>query len=191
MLKTFSGRQASQNAYELNAFVEFMREQGVARYGEIGAREGDTFHHVVSTLGCKGVALDLPGALWGKGKTRVQLEAAVADLERQGRVASCLFGDSRTLATLRLFQGRGPYDAILIDGDHTLEACTADWLNYRSMARLVAFHDIVGTGQTERMTGRSVDVPKLWQSIKQQGYNTVEFVAPGSAMGIGCVIMQG
>lgn len=189
MLTTFSGRKASQDAYELDGFVQLMRERGVKSYGEIGSREGDTFHHVLTSLPrCRGVAVDLPGGRWGRVTTRSQLERAVADL---GPRASCMFGDSKTLATVRLFQSRGPYDAILIDGDHTLEGVTADWGNYRSMAPLIAFHDIVGEGQREKRPGGcAVEVPTFWRILKSQGYNTVEFVAPGSKMGIGCVLLD-
>lgn len=64
MLTTFSGRKPSQNAHELGAFVNFLRAQGVKRYGEIGARDGDTFHHILTALpDCQGVAMDLPGGL--------------------------------------------------------------------------------------------------------------------------------
>jgi len=188
VLTTFSGRKPSQHPDELTAFVEFLREHKVKSYGEIGARDGDTFHHILTALpAARGVALDLPGGLWGNPRTRVNLERAVADI---GPRASCLFGDSKTAATVRLFQGRGPYDALLIDGDHTLEGVTADWRNYRSMARIVAFHDIVGVGQREKQGGRPVEVPTFWRVLKSQGYNTVEFVAPGSLMGIGCVLMD-
>ena len=187
MLKTFSGRPASQHPDELAAFVEFLREHQVRRYGEIGARDGDTFHHILAALpDATGVALDLPGGLWGRD-SRADLERATAAL---GKRASCMFGDSKTLATVNLFRSRGPYDAILIDGDHTLMGVTADWGNYRSMARIVAFHDIVGVGEREKRGGRPVEVPTFWRVLKSQGYNVREFVAPGSKMGIGCVLMD-
>lgn len=189
MLTTFSGRRPSQIEEELNGFVDLLRAEGVKVYGEVGAREGDTFHHVLSALpGCRGVAMDLPGGLWGKLSTRAKLERAIADLTANGRDASCMFGDSKTAAAIRQFQGRGPYDAILIDGDHTLTGVTADWNNYRGMARIIAFHDIVGTGQRDRVQQREVEVPVLWESIKASGLRTMEFVAPGSAMGIGVVL---
>lgn len=188
-MRQFSGRRkASQDPDELQAFVDLLKLEEVKRYGEIGARHGDTFHHIVRELGAYGVALDLPGGLWGQSTTRPYLERAVEDLCKRGLKASCMFGDSRSAATIGQFIGRGPYDAILIDGDHTLEGVTADWLNYRSCARLVAFHDIVGTGQAEKVTSRPVEVPLLWESIKRT-HRVVEFVAPGSKMGIGVAWM--
>lgn len=186
---TFSGRRASQIADELDAFIELLLAEGAESYGEVGAREGDTFHAIMLRLPerSRGVALDLPGGLWGKTTTRGQLEAAVAHLVDRGYRASCLFGDSKAAATRRQFAGRGPYDAILIDGDHTLAGVTADWERYRDLAPVVAFHDIVGTGEAFASTGDQVEVPILWESIKASGLRTAEFVAPGSRMGIGVV----
>jgi hypothetical protein len=93
-----------------------------------------------------GVAVDLPGGLWGIGSSRHALQDAVEDLTAKGYAASCLFGDSQTPATHKLVKGRGPYDAMLIDGDHTLTGVSRDWELYKSCAPVIAFHDIVGTG---------------------------------------------
>ena len=189
MLQTFSGRRPSQNEQELRGFIALLRERVVSRYLEIGARHGDTFHDVMLSLpaGSTGVAVDLPGGLWGTSKSRTQLMRAVADLKRRGYKASALFGDSQTDATKRLIVGRGPYDAILIDGDHTLAGVSRDWAHYGAMAPLVAFHDIVGTGMREKVHGREVEVPILWERLRSH-HQVAEFVAEGSAMGIGVVL---
>lgn len=188
-LQTFSGRKPSQNEYELRSFIGLLQERGVRRYLEIGARHGDTFHEVMVSLpkGSTGVAVDLPGGLWGTDKSRSHLKRATADLKRRGYATSCLFGDSQTDATKRLIVGRGPYDAILIDGDHTLQGVTRDWLQYKDMAPIIAFHDIVGTGQAEKVNGNPVEVPILWERLRQQ-HVTVEFVDTDSLMGIGVVL---
>jgi hypothetical protein len=188
---TFSGREASQDADELAGFVDLLQREGVTRYGEIGAREGDTFHAVMCSLpaGSHGVALDYPGGAWGNVKTRAKLERCIADLRARGYKVSALFGDSTTTATMAQFRGRGPYDAILIDGDHRLAGVTADWQNYRSVARIIAFHDIVGEGMEDKR-GNPVQVPTLWKAIRALGLVTMEFVSPGSKMGIGVVWTQ-
>jgi hypothetical protein len=98
-----------------------------------------------------------------------------------------LYGDSKTDATRSLVQRRGPYDAMLIDGDHTLVGVSSDWDNYGKMAPIVAFHDIVGHGQAEKVSGNPVEVPIFWESIRQR-HETVQFVDEGSAMGIGVVL---
>lgn len=185
---TFSGRTASQNAEELLAFIQLLRDEQVMAYGEIGAREGDTFHDVMLALpkGAKGVALDFPGGAWGAHGTDRQLLKCMADLKAHGRNVSHLLGDSKSAQIIGAFHGRGPYDAILIDGDHRLPGVTADWKHYQDVAPLVAFHDIVGKGQLDR-NNHPVEVYMLWESIKASGLRTQEFVAPGSKMGIGVV----
>jgi len=189
MLVTRSGRNASQNEAELTGFVDLLRAEGVKSYCEIGARHGDTFYDVMRSLpfGSRGVAVDLPGGLWGTWKSRAALDACITELKAHGYKVSAIYGDSQTDATRRLIVNRGPYDAVLIDGDHTLAGVTRDWHAYRDIAPLVAFHDIVGTGQAEKREGRPVEVPILWASLKAQFPRVREFVAPESRMGIGVV----
>lgn len=188
MLKTFSGRRPSQDEGELRSFIALMQERGVRRYLEVGSRHGDTFWEVMTNLpaGSVGVAVDMPGGPWGNSKSRLHLERAVADLKARGYKVSTIFGNSQTDATKRLIVGRGPYDAALLDGDHTLAGVTKDWKLYQNIAPLVAFHDIVGTGAHDKVTGNPVEVPILWEQIKAS-HQTVEFVTPGSMMGIGVV----
>lgn len=190
MLTTFSGRNPSQDEFELTWFINLLQERGVHRYLEIGARHGDTFHKIMTSVPVDGygVAVDLPGGLWGAHSSRNALKAACADLNRRGYDASMIFGDSHTDATRKLIKGRGPFDAILIDGDHTLSGVTADWLSYQRCAPLIAFHDIVGTGQIEKVGGRPVEVPLLWEFLRRQ-YRHTEFIGPDSRMGIGCLFL--
>jgi len=189
-LQTFSGRRASQSYFELFSFHDFLIKNNVTHYLEIGARHGDTFHYIMSNLpkGSKGVAVDLPGGLWGRSNSVISLKQAVHDLNRKGYDCSCILGDSKTSATLQQIAIKGPYDAIFIDGDHTLEGVTADWNNFKNKARIIAFHDIVGTGQFEKVHRNPVEVPKLWDKLKAQ-YNHVEFIDTDSKMGIGCLFL--
>lgn len=197
MLTTFSGREASQNEYELRSFIALLNRYGVRSYLEIGSREGDTFVEVMQSLPpkSKGVAVDLPGGLWGKHTTRAKLETAVRFLRSQNYNASFVFGDSQTDATAKLVIGRGPYDAVLIDGDHTLVGVSKDFDLYGSLAPIVAFHDIVGHGQMEKVHGNLVEVPILWDSFKRnekitERYNLHEFIDDGSKMGIGVLVRK-
>lgn len=189
MLTTRSGRNPSQNEYELRSLIGLLQERGVTRYLEIGARHGDTFFEVMTSLppGSSGVAVDLPGALWGQNKSRKSLEAAVSELVGMGYKATFLFGNSHQDSTRRLVKGRGPYDAVLIDGDHTLSGVTKDFDSYGKLAPLVAFHDIVGVGQTEKVSMREVEVPVFWDCVKHR-HEHLEFVEAGSKMGIGVLL---
>lgn len=151
MLKTFSGRNASQNEFELRGFIQLLQDRGVTRYLEVGARHGDTFHEVMTSLpaGSVGVAVDLPGGLWGKKTTGKSLQEAADDLRIKGYEIHVLLGDSTHSAVIERVAALGRFDAALIDGDHRYEGAKADWFNYGPLAELVAFHDIVGEGQAD------------------------------------------
>ena len=193
-LKTFSGRRASQNEYELKSFISLLNDYKVSRYLEIGAREGDTFVEIIKNLKqdkIYGVAVDLPGGLWGKSTTREGLNKAIKHLTGNDYKVSHLFGDSQTEATKRLVVGRGPYDAILIDGDHTLSGVSRDFELYKDIAPIIAFHDIVGTGEKCGASGSLVEVPIFWKSLKEKLYNDYkiyEFIDKNSRMGIGVLV---
>ena len=183
---TLSGRHWSQRMTELDAFLALLRDEGVRSYLEVGARHGDTFYAVVSSLprGSTGTAVDMPGGAWGRADSRPALEYAVAVLEAEGYRARAIFGDSGSLAVREAALRAGPYDAVFIDGDHRLEAVTRDWTVYGPMARIVAFHDVAGRGVVARRSGMEVQVPALWDELKKR-YRHVELVEPGSRMGIG------
>lgn len=190
MLKTRSGRNPSQDESELRSLIALMRQRGVRSYLEVGARHGDTFFEVMTSLpkGSFGLAMDLPGGLWGTSKSVASLKEAKRELEVMGYQIVLSLGDSKLEASVDTAMAFGRYDAILIDGDHLYDGAKAEWLNYGPLGKMVAFHDIVGDGQAEKVHGNPVEVPRLWAEIKASGVGTVEFVAPGSKMGIGVVL---
>lgn len=183
----FSGRRPSQRADEVLWFIELLKWRNVRSYLEIGARDGDMFHAVMSSLpaGSKSVANDMPDGVWGRPDSRQNLERAVNDLKIKGQDATIVWGDSRSAGVRQAIMASGPYDAVFIDGDHRLEGVTADWQNYGPMGRLVAFHDIDGDGEGLR-TGERVEVPQLWRELKA-GHEVAEFIGEQRGMGIGVV----
>lgn len=191
MLKTLSGRNPSQNEYELTRFIALLNARRVRRYLEIGARHGDTFYTIMTSLppGSYGVAVDLPGGLWGTVKSKSALLNAVEQVNKSDRIAREIFGNSQDIKVVSRIQQMAPFDAILIDGDHTLPGVTQDWNLYRKMAPLIAFHDIVGIGMREKIHSSPVEVPLLWDRLKSEGYKVHEFIDHGSAMGIGVLEM--
>lgn len=189
MLETFSGRRASQNEAELRSFIELMKDYDARAYLEIGARHGDTFHEVMINLpvGSFGLAVDYPGALWGTHKSKTPLELACADLKQRGYQIIMILGDSTAPEIIKSIRANAPFDAILIDGDHTFEGVKKDWENYGELGRIIAFHDIVGIDQIEKVHKKPVEVPLLWNEIKTTRPH-IEFIADESKMGIGCIL---
>lgn len=188
MLKTLSGRKASQNEFELRSFIKFLQEKDVKSYLEIGARHGDTFHEIMINLpkGSRGVAVDLPGGLWGRETSKISLKAAASDLRQRGYDIEVILGDSTEESVIEKVYANGPFDAMLIDGNHLYEGVSKDFENYAPLAPIIAFHDIVGSDQIEKVYQNKVEVPILWQELKDADiYETVEFIDKGSKMGIG------
>lgn len=188
--KTRSGRPASQRIDELAEFITFLQKNGVRRYLEIGARHGDTFFQVMSCLpaGSTGVAVDLPGGKWGTASSRAALQDAAVDLRDQGYKPHLIFGNSRHKEIKRQVYEHGSFDAILIDGDHSLEGVSADFWNYSILAPIVALHDIDGHGTRQKTTGDLVEVPEFWERLKKlPGHECVEIIGAERGMGIGVV----
>lgn len=180
---------ASQRADELFPFIDLMKSRGVRSYLEIGARHGDTFFEVMMALpkGSRGVAVDLPGGPWGTPGTDRYLDAACRDLDLRGYSVSTIYGDCGSPWICDKIMQHGPYDAILIDGDHTIEGVSRDWRMYGDCAPIVAFHDIAGEGVIQKSTGEPVEVPLLWADLTAR-YETVEFIGAERGYGIGVVL---
>lgn len=194
-MRTFSGRNASQLASEITGLLELMRETECKRYLEIGARHGDTFHWLVSGLPLldTAIAVDLPGGPWGTVRSVDSLKRAVINLSESHRVypltVEALIGSSQSEDIISACQAFAPFDMVLIDGDHRYLPVKQDWEVYSRMARYIAFHDIVGDGQTSHDIKRMpVEVPRLWKELREEySPNYWEFIAPGSGMGIGVI----
>lgn len=177
----FSGQKWPQSTSEIDEFVALLVEEGVRSYLEIGSLYGDTFHYVGMALpeGSGLVAVDLPGWKHGQpigkhGQSGKHLKLAARDLVKNGRDARVIIGNSHDPATIARVTEHAPFDAIMIDGDHTPEGAMADWLDYGSMGRIVAFHDIVGIP----------DVTGVWHQARE-GKRWREIVSGEAKNGIG------
>jgi len=184
----FSGKPWPQYQVELKGFIQLLKDEGVTSYCEIGCRYGDTWHEVGMSLpkGSKLVAVDLPGAKSGqkhKGghqNSFIYLKQAKTDLVKHGLDAHVIIGDSQDKIIVGTVKCFAPFDALLIDGDHTSNGVKKDLENYGPMARLVAFHDIVGTGKWARQ------IRPIFLEFAE-GKRSVEFVKDGLRRGIGVV----
>lgn len=182
---TFSGLPAVQVASEFEGFLSLIKDEGVKSYLEIGTARGDTFHEIVSQMpkGSKAVAVDYPENGWGLSGSQYQLRDASKDLKYKGYSVGVVFGNSRYQGVIDNVERRGPYDLILIDGDHTYEGVKADWENYGHMGKIVAFHDIANHGRPNKR-GEVIEVARFWNEFKGD-FRHVEFLEEGSEMGMG------
>lgn len=173
---TFSGEKAVQLEAEFAPFLEVVRRENVTSFLEVGCGRGDSFHEICLQMpkGSRAVAIDLPNNGWGFEDGGYLLASALEDLENKGYEIGASFSDSRGQQSINFSKDAGPFDLILIDGDHTYEGVKADWENYGHLGRIVAFHDIADPGLPNDK-GEVIEVKKFWDEIKGD-YHHVEFI---------------
>jgi len=182
-----SGNRTTRYEDEFQRLIALLREEGVSRYLEIGARDGNTFWKVMMALGdgAKGVAVDLPGGKWGWPESDLILNKTAERLRRRGKVAEVVLGDSASAAVREAVARHAPFDAVLIDGDHSYVGAMADWAAYAPMARIVAFHDIA----PGPASAPGIEVQKVWTEITKDPSveRTEEIIGRTAGAGIGVV----
>lgn len=180
-----------QRRDELRNLIKLLRREGVTSFLEVGSRYGDTFFEIVTALpdGARAVAVDLPGGIWGREDSEPALRDCVEALKGRGYKAAMVLGNSTSAATINHVTHLGPFDAVLIDGDHRMEGLVQDWINYGQRSRIVAFHDIDGWMHFEGRTRDPVDVPFVWMALKRK-HRHIEFIGKKRGMGIGVIFNE-
>lgn len=160
--------EAMQDEQEITAFCDLLAKEGVTSYLEVGSKWGGSLHRVALALpkGSRIVSIDMPGGTKRFKETEASLLGAHADLRKRGYDTHALWGDSKAPHIIEQARALGPFDAILIDGDHRLPGVTADFNSYGPMGRVIAFHDIAWTRAPEWKEGTRIDVKAFWDSIK-------------------------
>jgi hypothetical protein len=164
---------SEQHPEELDEFIDLLLREGVRSYLEVGSKWGATLWAVARMLpiGSKIVSVDLPNGL---RETEPSLFNCVEELRSWGYDAHLFRQDSADERTVEAVRALGPFDAVFIDGNHTLPYVSGDWKRYGPMARMVVFHDIGWLARAERPGKLPIDVPILWKKIKEEAAN-----APG------------
>lgn len=188
----FSGKNWPQRPDEARALLKIAVKANVRSYLEIGCRFGDTYHYIMSALpeGSRGMALDMPGGIFGNQDSGDYLMRAHEDIRTQGKSSSVILGSSFDPENIRLIAEHAPFDMVFIDGDHRYDGVKRDWETFGPMGKIVAFHDIDGDAAPPRRDKLAVDVPRLWREIVAAGYKTRNLVSPHRGMGIGVVWLE-
>lgn len=155
-----------QDKNEFNVWCDLLRSEGVQSYLEIGSKYGEALHRVALALplGSRVVGVDLPRGTPHWERSEEALKHNVRKLNVLGYEAHLIWGDSVKAETIERVAELGPFDAVFIDANHTLDYVRSDWHNYGAMAnKLVAFHDI---GWIANGRPTQIDVPEFWENIK-------------------------
>jgi predicted O-methyltransferase YrrM len=179
--------QILQDEKEIAAFAELIRREGCRSYLEVGAKFGGSLKRVADVMpqGSRFVAVDLPGGTKAWKDSELALKAVIADLRSRGHEAEIIWGNSTAPDVIERVSALGPFDAILIDANHTRPFVERDWANYGPMGKIVAFHDIAWRRAPE-WVGTRIDVPQVWDEIKGEYYHEeFKFCPTGKNNGIG------
>lgn len=177
----------SQVESEFERLLDVLKRENVTRFLEIGSRFGGSLWRIANVLplGSTVVSCDSGKGMGGnKEGARASLKACVQRLSESGYAAHLVVGHSQRPDIVAAVRDLGPFDAVFIDGDHQLEGVTRDWENYGRTARIVAFHDIAWRMPEDHTDSKAVEVPQLWNSLKER-YRHEEFIDPTGNMGIG------
>jgi len=151
-----------QDVYELATLSFWIKNEGVEKYLEIGVASGGLMHYFINVMGLEAHGID----------TTLQPTLMVDP-------SLIYVGDSGDEQTIEWAKNNGPYDMVVIDGDHNYEGVKMDWENYGNMAtKMVVFHDIfqdVWPGPRQ-----------LWNQIAG---DKLEINRTGSNLGIGVLFV--
>jgi cephalosporin hydroxylase len=166
---------AAQDPREIAEFAELLANEGVTSYLEVGSKFGGSLWRVATALppGSRIVSVDMPGGTKAWKESEASLKACAAELERLGYDVTVIWGDSTDPKVIEQVKALGPYDAMLLDGDHRLDGLVKDWDNYRDIGKIIAFHDVAWF-RAATWEGVRIDVPQLWNNLRPQ-YRSVEF----------------
>ncbi len=155
-----SGLLHWQYPKQFSKYLAHLSGEKVESYLEIGVRHGGTFVITVEYLQRfhpvkKAVGVDIrrcPGLVeYGKLNPRARFTVA----------------DSQSAGFQTLLDAEGPFDLVLIDGDHSREGCWNDFELLKDRARILVFHDI-----------DSVPVPgvgAVWRQVKAEYADRFDF----------------
>lgn len=179
--------QALQDDAEIARLADILKEEGVTSYLEVGSKFGGSLWRLANALpvGSRIVAVDMPNGTKKWQESSASLKACCAELTRLGYDAHIVWGDSTDPKTIAEVWALGPFDATLIDANHTLRYVLADWFTYGAMARIVAFHDIAWSRAPD-WVGTRIDVPQFWNGIKDDfRHEQIKLCPTGKNNGIG------
>lgn len=162
---------ALQNKVEFSQFCEVLKREGVRSYLEIGSKHGGSLWMAANAMppGSLVVSVDLPHGDTSFKESQPHLEACVKHLSEKGYKATLFLGDSTDQRIIDSVKALSPFDAVFIDANHTLPYVTKDWENYGHMStKIVAFHDIGWKPRPEPSKKMPIEVPVLWEKLKQQ-----------------------
>lgn len=179
--------EAMQHKGEILAFAALLKEQKIRSYLEIGAKFGGSAWEVGKEMPAGRIVLvDLPNGTKVWRLSEPSLKRCADALRGCGHDVTVIWGDSTDDKVIKQVREMAPFDACLIDANHTRPFLEKDWSNYGSISRIVAFHDIAWKWVEKYKCDFPIHVPQFWDVVKQDYFNVEFKLDPkGNENGIG------
>lgn len=182
-------RAALQDLGELAAFIEFLKGEKITSYLEIGSKFGGSLWKIAKSMpvGSRIVSVDLPFGDTSFKESQPHLEACIARLNSEGYDAHLFLADSTDPNVVRRVAALSPFDACLIDANHTEPYVRKDWANYGPLCKIVCFHDISWVeGRHPPSKKYPIQVKKVWDELKENYHHKeIRLCHTGEDNGIG------
>jgi predicted O-methyltransferase YrrM len=158
---------AIQHVDELTEFTKIVQQQCPRTVLEIGTAQGGVFWLLcrLATADATLISLDLPPSRRHSGGREIDID--LESMKSLGQTVHVIHGNSHALETpgqVQKILGDQMLDLLFIDGDHTYDGVSQDYLMYSPLVRpggMIAFHDIVKT----HWPGCQVD--RFWGELAQ------------------------
>lgn len=138
---------------QFSRYLAHLARYPIASYLEVGVRHGGTFAITVEYLSrfhpiAKATGIDIDDV------------PSMHELASRRPEVRFLQLDTRSEALRREVEEHGPYDLVLVDADHSYEACRSDVDTVLPHARILALHDIVDAA--------CPGVRQVWRELREQ-----------------------
>ncbi len=179
------GLEHWQYPIQFAKYLSYIANLGVRSYLEIGVQHGGTFAITVEYLR-RFVPLGRACAV------DINRVPSLRGYERRNGFVKVLREDSSSARFREFLRRSGPFDLVLIDGDHAKVACRRDFESVRPYARMIAFHDITdsawpGVGETWRELKRQEAGNYTFHEFTEQYAEVMEKMG-SPALGIGLAV---
>jgi len=152
---SFDKYKTQQNKWEYNEFLKKLVDDGKTNsILEIGSKYGGTTYGFCNIFN-KVVSID------------IFKEEQILQLENEYNNLTFILGDSHSSEVKDRLKGM-KFDVVYIDGDHHYDAVKQDYLDYKEFVcdnGIIVFHDIKQTWWTDSI---EIQVPILWNEIKDK-----------------------
>ena len=140
-----------QNKYELNALCNFVIDNNIKSWLEIGIAKGQLMRFMKNEMNLNTIGVTLP------------------EFAENHNELNVIYGSSRDAVIVdkisKYVIKNNKFDMIFVDGDHSYEGVKFDYNNYKDKCKFMGFHDACGLRDCH-------GVPRFLNEIKEQYKDT-------------------